>query len=238
MKMRSPAGHVALAVGALVLPAMPTSVDASTIAVTEFLVNPGEVESSEWVELFNYGADAVDLTGWSIADEFGDVAPLPEVIVPSGGFLVLTANRPQFLADWFSGANLGNVHEMATNFALNNSVDQVYIRNDQNQVVWNLAYQNDDTTGLATFLTVDDFSITDYGTMAEPGISRSGDDLGMAGFLGYQQNDFTTDPFAFTSTPGDVGSPLAGGYTAIPSPAGLALLGIAATCRRRRPRET
>jgi len=209
---------------------------ADTIAVTEFLTRPVEVPASEWVELFNYGAQDVDLTGWTISDEFGDVAMLPEVILPSGGYLILTGNLANFTAEWLPGGDHSFVFELSSEFALFDLVDQVIIRNAQNEVVWNLAYMNDEAIGRATWLTATDFAITNYGTLANPGISRSGDDLGIPGFLGYQQNDFTPDPFAWTTNLGAVGSPLAGGYAVIPGPGGAALFGLLAVVRARRRR--
>lgn len=217
--------------------ALASGVDARGIAVTEFLSNPNAVEPTEWVELFNYGSMDIDLTGWTIADEAGNSADLPGIVLPSGGYLVVTRDEAQFLAEWFSGTPNDFVYGLPSGFALNNLTDQIILRNASSEIVWNLAYINDETSGFATFLTGGDFSITDFGTAAAPGISRSGDDLGLPGFLGYQQNNFTIDPFAFTSVSGDLGSPLAGSYGTIPAPGGLCLLalwGVSMTKVRRR----
>ncbi len=210
------------------------SAEADTIAITEFLNNPGVTEALEWVELYNYGAESVDLSGWSIADEGVDDASLPSVVLPSGGYLILTGDRAEFLADWFGGADQAFVHEVSSGFVLANASDQLILRNAMDQIVWNLAWANDEASAFATFLTPSDFSVTDYGTAGDPGISRSGDDLGMPGFLGYQQNNFTVDPFAFFSISGDLGSPMAGSYSSLPAPGGLAVVTVAAFWSRRR----
>jgi len=206
---------------------------ADTIAVTEFLVAPMQVAASEWVELFNYGADPVDLTGWTISDETGQSALLPSIVLPSGGYMVLTGDLVNFLADWFLTVPQPFAFQFSSTFVLSNINDEMIIRNDMGDVVWNVAYPNDDTTGLATWLTTNDFSITNYGTRASPGVVRNGDDLGMAGFLGYQQNNFTPDPFAWTTGISNIGSPLAGGYAVIPGPGGAILFGLLALHRRR-----
>ena len=76
---------------------------------------------------------------------------------------------------------------------------------------WDLAYGNDETAGRATFLAVDDFSTTSFGSKAVPGVDRNGNDV--SGNLGYESNSATADPLAVTQS-GDTGSPLAGNYTA------------------------
>ena len=55
---------------------------AGTIAITEFLSNPGVTEPTEWIELYNYSMSAVDLSGWSIADEGVDDVTLPDIVLP------------------------------------------------------------------------------------------------------------------------------------------------------------
>ncbi|MCH7602235.1 MAG: lamin tail domain-containing protein [Planctomycetes bacterium] len=210
------------------------SADARSLAITEFLNHPGSTELTEWVELFNYSPNALDLSGWTMSDEIGDLSALPDIILPSGGFLILTANKAEFEAEWFGGTANAFVWEFSSGFELTNAADQIIISNALAEVVWNIAWVNDESPGRATFLTATDFVITDFGSLAFPGISRSGDDLGISGFLGYQQNDITSDPWAVSSFTGDVGSPLAGGFAAIPSPGSIWLLGLVMLKRRRR----
>ena len=202
------------------------SADARSLAITEFLNHPGETDLTEWVELFNFSPNALDLSGWTMSDEHGDFSDLPDIILPSGGFLILTANKAEFEAEWFGGTANAFVWEFSSGFELTNAADQIIISNALAEVVWNIAWVNDELPGRATFLTSTDFAITDFGSLAAPGISRSGDDLGISGFLGYQQNNFTNDPWAYSSVTGDIGSPLAGSYAALPAPGGLWLLGL------------
>lgn len=46
------------------------------IILSEFLPNPRERYKQEWVELFNRGAEAIDLVGWRIDDDEGGGAPV------------------------------------------------------------------------------------------------------------------------------------------------------------------
>ena len=169
-----------------------------------------------------------------MSDELGDISSLPNIILPSGGFLIMTANKTEFESDWLGGTANSFVWEFSSGFALTNLADQIIITNDLAEVVWNIAWVNDELSGQATFLTATDFAITDFGSLASPGISRSGDDLGIPGFLGYQQNNITSDPFAISSSSGDIGSPLAGGYAVVPSPGAVWLLSLVMLKRRRR----
>ncbi len=80
-------------------------VDVDEIVINEILQNPAAVSDAdgEWFELYNPGASAVDINGWTIADNDFDshvIANGGPLLVPAGGYLVLGSN-----AD--SGANGG-----------------------------------------------------------------------------------------------------------------------------------
>lgn len=109
---------------------------------------------------------------------------------------------------------------------MGNSDDKLVLTNASSSVVWRLAYSNGETSGATTFLTGNDFSITNYGTKAAPGVVRAGFDNGSATFLGYQSGDATTDAFSVSSTNADFGSPLAGQYSAVPEPSKVALIAL------------
>ena len=75
---------------------------APTIVINEFLANAGECcgvdlfESAEdFVELYNYGEDAVDISGWGFSDTDGEVAT-----VATAG---TTIGPGEFLVLWFTG---------------------------------------------------------------------------------------------------------------------------------------
>ena len=65
---------------------------AGQIAITEFMNNPdGADQGREWIELYNFGPVDLCLAGWTIQDEDTDLFALPDVTIPSGGYLVLVS---------------------------------------------------------------------------------------------------------------------------------------------------
>lgn len=53
--------------------------------------SPGEDAASEWVELFNPGDSAIDLAGWTLADN-RSVDTLTSLVVPARGFAIVAAS--------------------------------------------------------------------------------------------------------------------------------------------------
>ncbi len=104
------------------------------ILVSEFLTdNENGVrddfgERSDWIELFNRGAEPVSLLGWSLTDDRDDVARwrFPNVtIAPNSYLLVWASNRD--LADPSAALH--------TNFRLGNEGEYLGLANPQGQVV-------------------------------------------------------------------------------------------------------
>jgi hypothetical protein len=90
------------------------------VSIAEFLaVNDGglkdeNVESPDWIELYNSGPGAVDLGGWHLTDDPANLAKwtIPATNLPAGGYLVVFA----------SGKNRAvSGSPLHTNFQLNNS---------------------------------------------------------------------------------------------------------------------
>jgi len=70
------------------------SVDESAIVINEIYYHPpSENSAEEWVELYNKGAAAVDLTDWHL---HGTGFDFPNVTIPAGGYLVVAADVPDF----------------------------------------------------------------------------------------------------------------------------------------------
>ncbi|RYZ42818.1 MAG: hypothetical protein EOO72_07165 [Myxococcaceae bacterium] len=225
---------------------------ASTVAITEFLVDPSGTDLlHEWVELFNYGGDAVDVSGWTLKDNSSSAYTFPTgTSIPSGGYLIVAQNGLAFTDRWLGGVADARVlstidttdPEANGRFQLNNGApgDGLYLRDASSALVWSLGFNI--TTGeplsarRATWLTGNDFTTTGYGVPPQDGtalINRNGTDG--TGTLGYEDNNRTEDPLAIQQVT-DWGSPLAGGYTVIPEPGIIALssLGLIALLRRRR----
>jgi hypothetical protein len=242
---------------------------ANMVAITEFVNNPeGQDSGREWVELFNYGPNAIDLTGWTLVDEDTDSYAFPAgTTIGAGDYIVLVSPgstpdltpaqaKAVFEQEWLGGVADARVLGM-TAFATANSGDELVLKNGAAETVWNIAYDNDENDH-ATWLTVNDFSRTDWGTKEGVQIDRAGDDLGIVGLLGYERNDGGTndDPFAYasdfeaikdgtfltgiglaadyysSSDIGIIGSPLQGIY--VPEPVSLALLALGGVVLLRR----
>ena len=186
------------------------------IAVTEFLSNPRIPDSDgEFIELFNFSADPVNLNGWSIADEDNDADVISDsdLFIESGGYLVVAKNKPALEAAFFNGVDQPNIIEV-TGLTLANGGDEIILLNGSGATIWSIAYGGGGPNGNAVFLSEDNFSVTIWGSKAEPGIDFSDIDPA-SGRLSFQDNSVTTDPNA-TSTDGDdpdTASPLAGFYT-------------------------
>jgi hypothetical protein len=236
--------HALRAVWGICLLLMPVIASADTIAITEFMNQPiGEANGRQWVELFNYGPEPVTLKGWQILDERSQIADVPEMTLPSGGYaiVVLGHNRlpgrdkkALFEKEWLGGKENDLVWGIANaNFVLHGT-GELILRNPKRKPVWQLAYKNDGKPGHATFLAQNEFFPNRYGNKAAPGINRAGNEYSVTNIIGYESNFATKDPLAYESDvsgledefgilyktkakDGDVmpgvGSPLKGEYT-------------------------
>ncbi len=246
------------AAAALVVAA--TGVSATTVAITEFMIDPwGTDLEQEWVEFFNYGADTVDLSGWTLKDNASAFYTFPTgASIPSGGYVIVAQNGVAFTNRWLGGVADERVFSTIVTadpaddgvFQLNNSTpgDGLYLLNAEATTIWTVGFTVGTGNGVspyrATWLTIDDFTVTNYGIPPQQGdalINRNG--LDGTGTLGYEDNNNTADPFAYASAAGNEenptpewGSPLAGGYTAVPEPASLGLLAIGSLAMLRRRR--
>ncbi len=98
----------------------------------------------EWIEVYNNGAQGVDISGWRLYEAetnhkinlFGDNGSF---IIPAGGYAVIADNPSNFLTDWpsFSGTvfdssfSLNNTgEELAIHDADLNNVDSVFYTSD------------------------------------------------------------------------------------------------------------
>ena len=209
------------------------------VAITEFLNDPLGADTDmgrEYVELFNYGTEAVNIQNWTIKDEdhhtLGGndwlVMTTDRVIIPAGGYLLYASLKDTIEAEYFGGVADSRIIEYggpsAVSMQLSNSGDELMLLDAVGDTVWNMAYNNDDAydgtkdDGFSTYLDyATDFSnpITDWGHKGQ-GIVRAGPDTSVAGApLGYEGGAFTMDPHLIVSLNGDMGSPLTGSYLAL-----------------------
>ena len=202
---------------------------ADTIAVTEFINNAiGEDDGREWVELYNYGNDDINLLDWVARDRDIDSFTFGDVTIAAGDFIILVGGsssltgaekKTRFETEWLGGVADDRVIGIDGSWAIGNAEDEIVIVNPDGVEVWVAAYGNDESDGQTTFLTVDDYTVNVFGDKGDPGIVREGFDNGTSDFLGYESQDSlnATDPNAYSSLNGDFGSPffIVGGGTPV-----------------------
>lgn len=201
------------------LHALPRTTSGS-IAITEVMGNAnGSDTAREWIELYNYGPDAVELGGWKFATDSGSQVDLPVTTLPSGGFIILADNKTTFQNEWLGGAADGRVFTAVPAFDVDNGLPTSLNTDDlrilsplNNDIAWEVITPWS-ADGRATFLAEDGFTAFVHGNGTAYPVNLDGNDPG--GTLGYESNDNTADPHQYTSsgTGPDVGSPLAGAYT-------------------------
>ncbi|SNS80233.1 Por secretion system C-terminal sorting domain-containing protein [Ekhidna lutea] len=188
------------------------------IAITEFMNNSlgtnnldptiGDETTNEWIELFNYGLNSVDLTGWTISDEDSDSDVIGAVSIDPGDYVILTRSKTYFETQWLGG--VPDAHVVQLGITLADGADEIILSNNEGDAIWSLAYPGGLSPGSGTFLGYsENSSSTIYGSKASPGIVIGGDDA--SGSSGYENSG---DPNAYNSTAGDSGSPLDGQYAA------------------------
>jgi hypothetical protein len=192
------------------------------VAITEWIASPrGTDATDEWIEIHNYGATAVDLQNWRLKDEDtnNSLISSTSLVIPAGGYLILARDKAAFEAQWLNGCSNARVIEVV--FALANGTDEIVLEDANGNIVWSVAYQNDESVGRATHYTESTYSNRTWGSKATPGIVRNGNDV--TATLGYEKNNSTADPLSYSSTNNDEGSPLNGSIVGTDLTRGTAL---------------
>lgn len=179
-----------------------------SIAITEFMCSPiGEQDGRDWIELYNFGKEEVDLNKWQITDGANELCNIPEVKIKPGDFVIvvlgydyrrLSEDRKKiFEAEWLGGKEDPRVVGIDNRFNLQRT-GAIILNNRRRAPVWLLGYRADDKPGNSTYLAVDKFDVRHYGTRDMPAINRNGPD-GTA--LGYEDQSSKKEEGAYT---GDV----------------------------------
>jgi len=118
-----------------------------SVKINELLYDPepgGDDGAREWVELYNAGPEAVDLEGWTLADNASSDA-LSRVVLPSGGFAVVAASQ-SFGESWpdFKGPLL-TVEDGRLGNGLSNQGDRLTLRDGEGRLADALSYGDDDS---------------------------------------------------------------------------------------------
>jgi len=96
-----------------------------SVLINEIMFDPaGDDAGREWVELFNAGAQATDLKGWTLTNRSGEQpVTLPAWQLPPGSYLLVALGAGQNDADLSDGS--GTYHVGRKDEFLHNSLDEV-----------------------------------------------------------------------------------------------------------------
>jgi hypothetical protein len=192
----------------------PPANSASTVVISEVMyqsVNTGLNYAGDWFELYNPGGAAVSLNGWRVRDGFdtSDSWPFPNVSIPAGGKIIVTANPATFIQTWGVGV-------AGTTVIGNGSVpslgaeDELELLDAAGAMVWSVAWDSPGVLGdgFGTFFTGNTFAQEDWGRIGRRRVRVDGPDDVTGSPIGYQAGNFTADPAAFAGA-ADRASPLA-----------------------------
>jgi hypothetical protein len=177
-----------------------------SIAITEFMNSPvGERDGRQWVELYNFGKEAVDLKGFQLTDGGNEVCDIPEVTIKPGDFTIIVLGHdyrrlPEdrkkiFETEWLGGKQDPRVVGIEGRFHLNRA-QTLMLQNRRRANLWMLGFGADEKPGFSTYLAMDKFDIRHYGSKEKPAINRHGQD---GTVLGYEGEDSKKEDLAWTS---------------------------------------
>ncbi|MFC2058691.1 lamin tail domain-containing protein [Chloroflexota bacterium] len=123
--------------------------EAGDILINEVQYDPPQkgVDSEfEWLELFNCTTTMVDLSGWSIGDNYR-TDPIPSMLLPPGGFIVIAASEEAFYTNFpeYDGSIVFMTHGRIGN-GLSNTGDCLVLKDPAGKVIDALSYGDDSTT--------------------------------------------------------------------------------------------
>ncbi|MCB2211189.1 lamin tail domain-containing protein [bacterium] len=97
------------------------------VVINEIMQNPSAVADSdgEWFELYNTGADEVDLSGWSVSDDGTDSFTISSGTIQSYGYFLLGTN-----ADPGMNGGVSLDYEYMTSMTLDDDADEIILYDD------------------------------------------------------------------------------------------------------------
>ena len=106
---------------------------------------PKNDRTTDWVELYNRGEQAVDLTGWYLIDDSGERFVLPPTVLPRGGYLVICEDGKKFTKSHPEVRD----HVSGMPFGLHKRGDRIGLYAADNAYVNAVAYQLEETADSA-----------------------------------------------------------------------------------------
>ncbi|MCA9172560.1 MAG: lamin tail domain-containing protein, partial [Planctomycetales bacterium] len=116
----------------------PNQVPPQAIVINEIMYHPAsEQDAEEYIELLNYGTQAIDLSGWRISG--GIDLSLPGITLAAGQTLVLAADVDAFHATYGAGITAYG----PWTGRLSNQSDTIRLRDNQDRVVDRVTYADE-----------------------------------------------------------------------------------------------
>lgn len=117
------------------IPVISVRINELMAANTESHLNPDQGNYDDWIELYNFGTETVDLTGYSLSDN-PDEAP-NKWVFPEGSQIA----AEDYLVIWADARNIAGI-ELHTNFKLSQSGEKIAIVSADGNIVDSLEFPN------------------------------------------------------------------------------------------------
>lgn len=112
-----------------------------TVTISEINYRPdASIDGGNWLELHNYGASEMNLTGWSLkTDDFYNLYAFQDGLkIPAGGYLVVAQDTNLFHTVYPTVSNVvGNLQ-----FGLENNMDSIYLFRPNNDTILAMRYES------------------------------------------------------------------------------------------------
>ncbi len=117
--------------------------------------NRGGIDD-EWVELYNFGDDSVDISGWKIGDNDGQLDILPEnTVLSSGSFLLISRNVNTFTDFWSTevpdGTQIIGIDSKIGSNGLSSTGDTVILQDAEGSMVDSMSYGSESEASVRAF---------------------------------------------------------------------------------------
>ncbi len=119
---------------------IPDTAEAKDILINELFPDPSPrvgLPEQEFIELYNPSAKIIDLSNWTLSDG-SSTASLPAQVIAPNEYVIVCANADVALFQPF-----GTVVGVSSFPRLNNTADQITLRNSSNEVIDVVAYTDD-----------------------------------------------------------------------------------------------
>ncbi|HEX2748144.1 MAG TPA: Ig-like domain-containing protein, partial [Verrucomicrobiales bacterium] len=150
--------------------------DLNTLAISEIMYNPPGTTgvNEEFIEVYNYGDAAVDLTGWRFTK--GVNYAFPSILIPGKGYLAVPANSAAFTAKYPGAANVTST-AWGAGGRLSNSGEDIRLVNADNEVVDEVEYADEGDWAVRKLMNV--WRATNTPGDAPPPVGTLGTDPGL-----------------------------------------------------------